>query len=100
MMFTIVASHYQRVNRKPITDMFLPVLRWRLQDILMERGLTAKDVSIKAGLGATFVADLLAGRNASPGIVALWQIAAALDLPLTDLISGLSGSVTERPSWA
>lgn len=63
----------------------IKVDRERLEDLLRERGRSARDVSLKAGLGATAIKDILSGKSRDPGIGTMIQIAHELGVDLNDL---------------
>ena len=62
------------------------VLVDRLQKLLNERVISARALSRQAGLGDTYVNDVLSGKNASPSIPAVQAIAKALDTSIGYLI--------------
>jgi transcriptional regulator with XRE-family HTH domain len=62
------------------------VLVDRLQRLLNEREISARALSRQAGLGDTYVNDVLSGKNASPSIPAVQAIAKALDTSIGYLI--------------
>ncbi len=59
----------------------------RLRQIIADRGLDMKTVSLRAGLGATAVSQLLRGPH-QPGVDNLKAIAEALGLTLSELYDG------------
>lgn len=58
--------------------------RARLKEILNEKNRSARDVSLKSGLGDSAVKQILNGVNKKPSLDALLKIAAEIDVPLTD----------------
>jgi opacity protein-like surface antigen len=62
------------------------VLVERLQRLLNERAISARALSRQAGLGDTYVNDVLSGKNASPSIPAIQAIAKTLDTSIGYLI--------------
>jgi transcriptional regulator with XRE-family HTH domain len=62
------------------------VLVERLQRLLNEREISARALSRQAGLGDTYVNDVLTGKNAGPSIPAVQAIAKALDTSIGYLI--------------
>ena len=62
------------------------VLIDRLQRLLNERAISARALSRQAGLGDTYVNDVLSGKNASPSIPAVQAIAKALDTSIAYLV--------------
>jgi Cro/C1-type helix-turn-helix DNA-binding protein len=62
------------------------VLVDRLQRLLNDREISARALSRQAGLGDTYVNDVLSGKNASPSIPAVQAIAKALDTSIGYLI--------------
>jgi len=62
------------------------VLVDRLQRLLNERAISARALSRQAGLGDTYVNDVLSGKNASPSIPAVQAIAKALDTSIAYLV--------------
>jgi transcriptional regulator with XRE-family HTH domain len=62
------------------------VLLDRLQRLLAEREISARALSRQAGLGDTYVNDVLTGKNASPSIPAVQAIAKALDTSIAYLV--------------
>ncbi len=66
------------------------VLVDRLQRLLNEREISARALSRQAGLGDTYVNDVLSGKNASPSIPAVQAIARALDTSIGYLVGETS----------
>jgi len=62
------------------------VLVERLQRLLNEGEISARALSRQAGLGDTYVNDVLTGKNASPSIPAVQAIAKALDTSIAYLV--------------
>jgi repressor LexA len=62
------------------------VLVDRLQRLLNDREISARALSRQAGLGDTYVNDVLSGKNASPSIPAVQAIAKALETSIGYLI--------------
>jgi transcriptional regulator with XRE-family HTH domain len=62
----------------------------RLQRLLNEREISARALSRQAGLGDTYVNDVLSGKNASPSIPAVQAIARALDTSIGYLVGETS----------
>lgn len=58
-----------------------------LRALMKERGLNKKALSLKAGLGETYVRDLLVGRSGGPQANKLEQLARALDVPAARLMN-------------
>jgi len=63
-------------------------LRDGINHFILKRGTNAKAVSLKAGLGATFVSDFLADRSSAPGMVPMFRVATALGTTLANLHGG------------
>jgi transcriptional regulator with XRE-family HTH domain len=67
--------------------------RARLRALLKEKGRSARDVSLKAGLGATAVKDILSGRSKRPEFATLQAIAQELGVSVFDFTtSGDAGA--------
>ena len=64
----------------------LSTLARRLKQLRTWRGLTQKDLATRAGLSSDYVARLEQGR-VTPGLMRLWEIADALEIPLSDLFN-------------
>jgi repressor LexA len=92
-------QHDRRINPKKVPGMetgdsvsggsttrHSNVLVDRLQRLLNEREISARALSRQAGLGDTYVNDVLSGKNASPSIPAIQAIAKALDTSIGYLI--------------
>jgi transcriptional regulator with XRE-family HTH domain len=92
-------QHDRRINPKKVPGMetrdsgpggsttrHSNVLVDRLQRLLNEREISARALSRQAGLGDTYVNDVLSGKNASPSIPAVQAIAKALDTSIAYLI--------------
>jgi transcriptional regulator with XRE-family HTH domain len=75
------------------------VLIDRLQRLLNEREISARALSRRAGLGDTYVNDVLSGKNSSPSIPAVQAIARALDTSIAYLVgeTGHQDSVAAPP---
>src|SRR5712691_7194579 len=73
------------------------VLVDRLQRLLNERAISARALSRQAGLGDTYVNDVLSGKNASPSIPAVQAIAKALDTSIAYLV-GETGHQDSAPA--
>jgi transcriptional regulator with XRE-family HTH domain len=58
-------------------------VKQRLQRAMDETGMKPRPLSEKAGLGATWVRDVLSGRVASPKVESLRRIAAVMGVPLS-----------------
>lgn len=58
----------------------------RLEARMTQKGLTAKALSIRAGLGATAVSDILRGKNGRPSLPQISAIANALNCDLAYLV--------------
>lgn len=56
----------------------------RLRALLAEKKRSARDVSLKAGLGETAIKDLLSGRNKRPSLENLSAIAGELEVSITE----------------
>lgn len=63
-------------------------IRENLQRIMDERGMSAREVTAKAGTGRTAVSDILSGKSKSPGALTLDKIARALNVTIVDLVTG------------
>ena len=59
-----------------------------IRDVLNERGIKPHPASVAAGLGPTFVRDILTGRTKSPRMESLIALAESLDVPLERLTGG------------
>lgn len=68
-------------------------LRDRLREMLDLRSKTAKEVSLAAELGATYVADILSGKSKNPQMTPLQAIAKVLNCNLQYLL-GQSDTIT------
>jgi transcriptional regulator with XRE-family HTH domain len=80
--------------------------RDRLQEVMMRRGLNAKQLSLRAGRGETYVRDILAGK--SPSVDHLSQIADECGVSLSWLLDGdrdfrqdvtIIGTLTSEEKW-
>jgi transcriptional regulator with XRE-family HTH domain len=71
----------------------LKQLKDRLRELLDLRSKTAKEVSLAAGLSATYVADILSGKSRNPQMTRLQAIAQALNCDLQYLL-GQSDNIT------
>lgn len=58
----------------------------RLQRLMVEKGITRIDLSLKAGLGETYLSDLLHGKNIKPSIPAMISIAKVLGTTVAYLL--------------
>lgn len=62
------------------------VLVMQLRQLLMERGMTAKELALKARISVGYISDILLGRIEMPGTSHLLRIAEALEVPVAQLI--------------
>jgi SOS-response transcriptional repressor LexA len=60
--------------------------REKLRALVKEHGPSARAVSLRAGLGATAVKDILSGKSQDPGFATIQAIAAALDVSAEQLM--------------
>ncbi|MFP4097550.1 MAG: helix-turn-helix domain-containing protein [Alphaproteobacteria bacterium] len=76
---------------KNVTDKLTAEFKKNLKAILNERSstITAKKLSIQAGLGETAVRDILKNRSASPKLETVYKIAKALRIPVYRLIPSM-----------
>ena len=58
----------------------------RLEQRMAEKGITRYTLSLKAGLGETYMADLFEGKNKKPSIPALMSIAKVLETTVAYLL--------------
>jgi transcriptional regulator with XRE-family HTH domain len=56
----------------------------RVKELLKERGMTAKDLAAKLGMTETGL-GIAIGDKGNPPLKRLYEIAAALDVPITEL---------------
>lgn len=52
---------------------------------MLERGLNPKSLAAKAGVGPTYISDILKGKSQNPMLAQLRKVAEALDCELEDL---------------
>lgn len=71
----------------------LKQLKDRLRELLDLRSMTAKEASLLAGLGATYLADILSGKSRNPQMTPLQSIAQVLNCDLQYLL-GQSDTIT------
>jgi transcriptional regulator with XRE-family HTH domain len=85
-----------------IIPLMSEVNREGLRSLLKEKGKSAREVSLQAGLGATAVKDILSGKSRDPGAATLSAIAGALETPLDGLLlgDGDPGAPTHAPRRA
>lgn len=70
----------------------------RLERLVAASGMSARKVSIKAGLNPTLVRDILSGPINSPRTETVRALALALDIPISELMPDAAGSsVTAAP---
>lgn len=74
----------------------LNLLRERLREAMALRSTHAKEVSLKAGLGDTYVADILSGKNKNPRIPVLKSISEVLQCDLRYLLGHADTFTTEQ----
>lgn len=74
----------------------LNLLRERLREAMAMRSTHAKEVSLKAGLGDTYVADILSGKNKNPRIPVLKSISEVLQCDLRYLLGQSDTFTTEQ----
>lgn len=60
-------------------------MRNRIRSVLVERNISARSVSRRAGFNPGYVGDLLEGRSKSPDFERILKLADALELPVTEL---------------
>lgn len=72
-------------------------LRQKILARIVGRNTSVRDVSLKAGLSAGGLRDFLAGRSSSLKVDTLEKVAAALDLPLHELLPGEPGGTVDLP---
>ncbi len=57
-----------------------------LRTLIEARGFSMNELSRRAGLGQTAVADIMSGKTGSPTLATIEKIAAALDTTVIDLL--------------
>ncbi len=69
-----------------------------LRALMTEKGFNPRSLSLKAGLNATAVRDILEGRAKSPRYHTIMALAAALDVPPHSLMDALPQPVNDAPA--
>jgi transcriptional regulator with XRE-family HTH domain len=76
----------------------------RLRTLRLDRGLTQQELAVKAGLAIVTVARLETkprpDRPGSTNLSTLQKLARALDVPITDLVDGVTDETAGEPSSA
>lgn len=79
-----ISDHFQMSKRgkkvsRYLGDRHAKLLIDRIEHRLDEMGLNAKTASVKAGHGATFVSDIINGKNQNPTLVVIQSLARILE---------------------
>jgi transcriptional regulator with XRE-family HTH domain len=77
--------------------------RFRVKELARERGLTAEDLAIKAGLRLSTVRNVWQNRVSDPSYSTLAALARALEVQIEDLVisdSGIQSEDIRTPSRA
>ena len=70
----------------------------RLERRIEQQGTTARQVSMKAGLGATALNDIMSGRNKRPGLAVIKAIATVLECDISYLLGDQDTLKNNQPS--
>lgn len=76
-----VSDYPNRMQRHPVSQLIAN----NLERLLKERGISALELANRANAGRSMVYDILAGRSASPKVSTVADLAAALNVPVSDL---------------
>lgn len=69
-------------------------LQTRLKSFLQERGMSMRELSLRAGLNETAVKAIVHGKSESPRGKTLTALASILDIPVNELLTQVSHEVT------
>lgn len=76
-----------------IRDQFGKILR----DLRKVKQMTQEELAFRAGMNVTYLSDLERGKN-NPSLAVLVDLARALGVELTDLVTGIQISDVDNPT--
>ena len=67
----------------------------KIKIVRLKQRLTQQQLSIRSGLSQAYINELENGRKINPSIIVLDKLAAALQVPLTDILEAEGSSISE-----